>query len=358
MRRAIELAEKGRGTTRPNPLVGAVIVNDGQVVGEGFNRRVGGDHAEIVALKNARGSVRGATIYVSLEPCCHTGHTGPCCEALIEAGISRVVIPTIDPNPIVNGRGVRRLRKAGIRVDTGVLRHEAEKLNDMYFGRHKGGRPYVIVKVAQSLDGRIATSNGNSQWITQQEARVIGHRLRAEVDAVIVGGGTVRADNPALTVRHVKGQNPYRIVVTSSGDLPSSCKLVSENDDYRTILAAPVKTVERLSKVKRNRGVIFWSVKTSKSGLLDLTDLLVSASKFGIGTMLVEGGSQLAGSFLRSGLVDKYVAFVAPMILGEGIPAVSDLHPRKIDDGIRLVDVTTERVGADVMISGYIKYGN
>ncbi|MBD3258367.1 bifunctional diaminohydroxyphosphoribosylaminopyrimidine deaminase/5-amino-6-(5-phosphoribosylamino)uracil reductase RibD, partial [candidate division GN15 bacterium] len=174
MRRALDLAEKGRGTTRPNPLVGAVIVKDGHVIAEGYHRRAGSDHAEVVALKKAGRRARGATVYVTLEPCCHTGSTGPCCDALVEAEVARVVIPVLDPNPIVSGRGARRLRKAGIELTRGVLQQEARRQNDLYFGRHQLGRPYIILKSAQTLDGRIAASNGQSQWITGKQARTIG----------------------------------------------------------------------------------------------------------------------------------------------------------------------------------------
>jgi diaminohydroxyphosphoribosylaminopyrimidine deaminase/5-amino-6-(5-phosphoribosylamino)uracil reductase len=276
---------------------------------------------------------------------------------LIDAGVKRVVIPTLDPNPIVNGRGVRWLRKAGVEVTRGVLRQEAERANDIYFGRHINQRPYVILKSAQTLDGRIASVNGDSKWITSRQARTIGHRLRSEVDAVLVGSETVRKDNPSLTVRHFKGLSPYRIVVTASGRLPKNCRLISENNDSRTLIDDPAKVVERLAKKRRSGNLILWSVKTDRRGNVDIRDLARVAAEFGLHSLLIEGGGQLAASFLKNRLVDKHILFVAPRVLGSGVDAIGDLGLKKISESIALDSVRVRQVGPDLMITGYPRFG-
>ena len=227
MERALQLAEKARGRTSPNPMVGALLVKNGRVVGEGYHHAVGCDHAEIVAIKKAKKNSAGATLYVSLEPCCHIGKTRPCTEAIIRANIRKVVYAVKDPDPRVSGRGARTLKKAGLEVVGGILKKQARLLNEQFFGYHETGRPYVILKYAQSLDGRIATKSGDSKWITGPQARKFAHHLRADVDAVLVGSETVRQDDPALTVRHVPGTNPYRVIVTSSMKIPRQCRLIN-----------------------------------------------------------------------------------------------------------------------------------
>ncbi len=358
MRRALRLAERGRGKVAPNPMVGAVIVKHGEIVAEGYHHRVGQAHAEVVALGKAGRRAAGATMYVTLEPCCHTGRTGPCTEALIGAKIKRVVIPTIDPNPLVHGKGVRRLREAGIRVDIGPLRDEAQQLNDAYFGFHRNGRPFVTLKLAQTLDGRIAASNGDSKWVSGPAARRLVHRMRSETDAVLVGMGTVRADNPALTVRAVKGRNPYRVIVAGAGRFPAKCDLLDKNDDYRTVIAAEARLIGRLTKRANCHDVIFWEVKVTGNGLLDIRDLVRRAGEFGLQSLLVEGGESLATSFIKADLVDKYVVSVAPKILGQGIPSVGDLGRKKISEAIELKQTRIEQVGRDIVCSGYPRRRN
>lgn len=332
MARALELAAKARGKTAPNPMVGAVLVKGGQVIGEGYHRRAGDDHAEIVALKASGGGARNSTLYVTLEPCCHVGRTGPCADRIIAAGVKRVVVAMQDPDPRVRGRGARTLRAAGIDVTMGVLREQARQLNEEFVKFHTVGQPFVTLKIAQSLDGRVATRTGDSQWITSAEARAYGHRLRAESDGVVVGMGTVRADNPTLTVRLVKGRNPFRIVVASHLRFPLRCKLVSANDDHRTIIASSEEEIQRYSRRSRNHNLTYWSVLQTRDGLIDLTDLLSQASAFGLRSLLVEGGAKLATSFLKAGLVDKIVVMTAPKIIGDGIDAVGDLQVRKLAD--------------------------
>ena len=355
MARALSLAAKARGQTSPNPMVGAVLVKNGKVLGEGYHRRAGTDHAEIVALKAAGRRARGATLFVTLEPCCHTGRTGPCTEALIAAGIKCVYFATVDPNPHVAGRGARRLRAAGIEVHSGMLRDECRSLNADYFTFHTTGRPFVTLKIAQTLDGRVATRSGHSQWITGSAARTEGHRLRAAADAVLTGGETVRLDNPALTVRHVKGDNPYRLVLSASLDLPSNCRLLKSNADQKTVLVSTSRSIETFAKRKHRASLTYWSVKSAGRRKLDLNDVLVKAAGFGIQSILVEAGPTLATAFLKAGLVDQVVCMVAPTILGSGREAIGDLEARKITDALQLVQPTVMPLGNDVMISGYLK---
>jgi len=356
MTRALALAQHGRGWTSPNPMVGAVIVRNGRVVAEGCHRCRGCDHAEVAALRKAGRGARGATIYVNLEPCCHTGCTGPCTEALINAGIVRVVYASLDPNPIVNGKGDRRLRRAGIRVERGLLRKEAERLNEAYYAYHRNGRPFVTLKLAQTIDGRIATTTGDSRWISSPGSLKLAHQLRAENDAVMVGAGTVRADNPALTVRLVKGRNPYRVVVVGKGPFPVKCQLAKNNADSLTIIAAVQEVAEKLSRRARVNGLTFWEVKPERSGRPDPADLMKKAAAFGLQSILVEGGSALGTALLKARVVDKIMLVIAPKVIGEGTPSIGDLGIRQLDDAVQLESVTVRQVGPDIVVTGYPKY--
>lgn len=244
------------------------------------------------------------------------------------------------------------LRKHGIEVKSGVLKQEALAQNEAYFHYKTYHRPFVILKLAQSLDGRIATSVGDSKWITGEKARQEAHRLRSYVDAVVVGAGTVRKDDPSLTVRHVKGRDPFRVVVTSSGKLPAKAKLIAANGDHKTIIAAPKDMVTKLSKKHRDDGVTFWDVKRNSRGVV-IEDLVAKAGEFGIQSMLVEGGGELATAFLKSGLVDKVAVFVAPMIVGTGTDAVGDLNVKQIKNALKLERVEMTTIGKDMLITGY-----
>jgi len=356
MRRALALAEKGRGQTSPNPMVGAVIVKRGKIVSEGYHRCVGGDHAERVAIKKAGLKAKGATLYVSLEPCCHIGRTGPCTDAIIQAGIRKVVFSVRDPNPRVNGKGARILRSAGVTVETGLLKKEARLLNENYFGYHKNKRPFVILKTAQTLDGRIATVTGDSKWISGHESLKMVHQLRAEVDAVVIGMGTVRKDNPALTVRLVKGKNPYRIVMSQSLNFPRQCRLLDNNGDRKTIIATTPEAVERFSRTKRgSKGLIYWNLRIDSNGLLDPHDFITKATEFGFQSLLIEGGSSIATSFLKAGLVDKYIVVIAPLVLGSGVSAIGEMHTRNINDAVSFDCYSFQRSGTDNVFVGYPK---
>jgi diaminohydroxyphosphoribosylaminopyrimidine deaminase / 5-amino-6-(5-phosphoribosylamino)uracil reductase len=350
MRRALELAERGRGLTAPNPYVGAVIVRKGKVVGEGSHQKAGGRHAEIAALKQAGGRARGATMYVTLEPCCHTGRTGPCTDAIVAAGIVEVFYAMKDPNPLVNGKGAKAMRGDGLSVKTGPMRAEAEILNEIYLNRFKGKRPFVILKTAQTLDGRIACANGRSQWISGTQSLQLAHRLRAEVDAVVVGARAAEVDDPQLTVRHVKGGDPYRIVLSTNALLSPGLRLMVSNQDRKTIIATSRTNLPEA--LRNSRGLISWTVKRVGSQL-DLTDFLAQAWGFGINSILVEGGSRLATGFLSSGLVDKHVIIIAPLTLGTGIDAVGDLDSQDINEAITYKRQVFAPIGKDVMFSGY-----
>jgi diaminohydroxyphosphoribosylaminopyrimidine deaminase/5-amino-6-(5-phosphoribosylamino)uracil reductase len=336
-------------------MVGAVVVKGRRIVGEGYHRYAGADHAERVALKQAGAKASAATLYVNLEPCCHTGRTGPCTEAIIKAGIRKVVFSVKDPDRRVNGKGAAALRRAGVTVANGLLQAEAQRLNEVYIGYHRNQRPFVILKTAQTVDGRIATATGDSKWISSLPSRKLAHRLRAEVDAVVVGMGTVRKDDPALTVRLVQGKDPYRIIVSRSLRFPRRCRLLDENTDTRTIIATTAGSVRRFSRPRRAKsgGLIFWTVRKRRDGLLDLHDFLDKANDFGLRSLLVEGGSRLATSFLSEGLVDKYVAFVAPKIVGEGIVAVGQLQVRTLPEAVSLRRFSVEQSGPDFVFTGY-----
>lgn len=356
MARALYLAARACGQTAPNPMVGAVLVKNGRIVAEGYHRKAGTDHAEVVALKKAGARAAGCTAYVSLEPCCHTGCTGPCTEALIEAGVKRVVYAVNDPNPIVGGKGGRRLRRAGLEVRSGVMKAEAEELNEAYFGFYRLGRPFVTLKMAQTLDGRIATLTGQSQWISGSDTLKLAHQLRNDNDGILVGAGTLRHDDPSLTTRLVTGRHPYRIVLAGSGRLPSDSKLFKNNSDARTVVASTAEQVERLARRHGLRGLTFWEIRKDRQGRPQIADLLKKAGDFGIHTLLVEGGAQVATAFLQARLVDKIILVVAPMLIGHGRDTVGELGIRRLERAIRLDRVSVHRVGKDAVVIGYPKY--
>lgn len=354
MRRAIELAQQGRGLTSPNPMVGAVIVRNGKIVSEGYHSGPGKLHAEIEALNNLPAKSAATTLYINLEPCCHLGRTGPCTEQIIKSKINEVVVALEDPNPMVKGGGIAALKQAGIKVSTGLLKEDAELLNDAYLGYHRNQRPFVILKLAQSLDGRIATATGDSQWISSESSRTIVHRLRSEVDAVLVGRGTLRKDNPRLTVREVKGKNPYRIVVTSSGELPATSKILLENTDQRTIIATTAEGAAKIERSKTAGNPIIWTIAHNhdKTGV-DLKALMQQAYDFGLQSVMVEGGSALATSFVNERLVDKMILFIAPIIVGEGVNSMSELNIKTISDAVEFERSSFIDAGDDLCFVGY-----
>ena len=352
MRRALDLSNKALGISNPNPPVGAVIVKHGTVVGEGFTGAPGTFHAEKEALKVAGNYARGASLHVTLEPCSHSGRTSPCVDSIIEAGISEVHASIIDPDSRVNGRGVEKLRAAGIKVYMGELADDSSKRMQAHIKLMKTGLPFVTVKFAASLDGKIATSSGESQWITGAEARDIVHSMRGETDSIMVGIGTVLADNPRLTARGeyspVTGRQPVRVVVDSNCRTPLNSALLFEPG--QTVIASNKSgsTCDMPSSVTVERF-------PGSDGRVDLSGLLRYLGKIPISSVLVEGGSRLTGALFDEGLVDRVVAFLSPSIIGgmNSPSAVSGEGASIISDVIRLSDVEVTNVGDDLLVSGY-----
>lgn len=347
MRRAITLAARGLGSTSPNPVVGCVILDAaGQPAGEGFHRRAGGPHAEIHALREAGGKARGGTAYVTLEPCNHTGRTGPCAQALVAAGVERVVYAVGDPNPQATG-GADTLRGAGIQVEQGLLAEEAEAGNAAWLTSVRLGRPYVLWKYAATLDGRIAAADATSRWITSAESRADVHRLRAEADAVVVGSGTARTDDPHLAVRGIEGAGqPLRVVVDTGATAVQPGSRVLDGTAPTLIAVAgdadtahlPQDTVLRLPRAAAGPG-------------LDIPSLLAALHDRGVRSVLLEGGPVLAGSFVAAGAVDRVVGYLAPVLLGAGPAALADAGISTISQALRLDVTETVRIGPDLRIT-------
>jgi diaminohydroxyphosphoribosylaminopyrimidine deaminase / 5-amino-6-(5-phosphoribosylamino)uracil reductase len=336
MHRAVRLAARGLASTRPNPVVGAVVLDPmGAVVGEGWHLRPGGDHAEVRALTDAGERARGATVVVTLEPCNHTGRTGPCARALIDAGVRRVVVAVDDPTEEARG-GTATLRAAGVDVETGVLTAAAEAGNVRWLTAVRRGRPWLVWKVAATLDGRVAAPDGTSRWISSPESRADTHALRATCDVIIAGSGTVLADDPALTVRDADDRpvpdQPLRVVVDTHGRTPATARV--RDDAAETWIATAAE------------------IGANADGCVDLTALLHELHRRGHVVALLEGGPRLAGSFLREGLVDEFVAYLAPTVLGSGRAAVDGTGVATLADALALDILDVRRVGPDVRISG------
>jgi len=355
MSRALELAARGAGQVSPGPLVGCVIADrNGEVVGEGFYVYDGVKHAETRALEEARERARGATAYVTLEPHAHTGRTPPCTEALISAGVARVVAPHEDPNPLVSGRGFKRLREAGVEVTVGVLAREAARLNEKYIHALGTGRPFLHLKLAVSLDGRIATRTGHARWISSVESRARAHLLRHEYDAILVGSGTATTDDPLLTDRSgLARRRPLLRVV-----LDEHLRLNPESNLARTAREAPLLVFTSVDadaqKVAalEGRGV---EVLRAASGGRDLASVLEELSRRDVQGLLVEGGASMAGAFLRAGLVNKASFFIAPIILGgDALGAIGGAGALNVGDAARLQDIEVARRGQDVEVTGYL----
>jgi diaminohydroxyphosphoribosylaminopyrimidine deaminase / 5-amino-6-(5-phosphoribosylamino)uracil reductase len=349
MRLALHEAEKGLGRTSPNPAVGAVLVKGGRVVARGHHAHAGGPHAEVVALRAAGARARGADLYTTLEPCDHFGRTPPCSVAVVEAGVRRVFVGSRDPNPLVNGRGVARLRRGGVTVVSGVLRDACDALNAHWFRFITEGRPYVTLKAAITLDGKLATRTGDARWVSGPEAREWVHRLRDRVDAVLVGSGTALADDPLLTTRLPRGgRDPIRVVLDSDLDLPARLRLFHpEGTTAPTLVAHASRKARRFGD-----GVELLACRAGPAGV-DLRDLLAKLAARGVTHILVEGGAAVHASFLAAGLVDRVAVFVAPKLVGaDGISWVGGPGPVRMADALALEDVRVERVGVDVLVTG------
>ncbi|MBI2659392.1 bifunctional diaminohydroxyphosphoribosylaminopyrimidine deaminase/5-amino-6-(5-phosphoribosylamino)uracil reductase RibD [Candidatus Woesearchaeota archaeon] len=346
---AIRLAEKGKGLTSPNPLVGCIVVKRGRIVGKGFHKKAGTEHAEVLALNDAGKKAINSTLYVNIEPCSHWGRTPPCTERIVEAGVREVIIGMKDPNPLVDG--FRELKFRGLKTKIGILEKEAKKLNEVFIKYMRTKRPFVILKVAMSVDGKIATSTGDSKYITSREARAYVHQLRSEVDAVMIGLNTLLRDNPELTPRLVKGKDPMKIVVDSGLKIPKSCNLMKE--PAKLIIATTGKAPKSRIKKLQQKGINVIVTK-SKNGMVEMQDLMKQLGKHEIASVMVEGGSQLNSSAIKEGIVDRVLIFTAPKIIGNGIGAIGSLGIKKIEKAISLKNPVCRRIGKDMLVEGYL----
>ncbi|MGD0651755.1 MAG: bifunctional diaminohydroxyphosphoribosylaminopyrimidine deaminase/5-amino-6-(5-phosphoribosylamino)uracil reductase RibD [Verrucomicrobiia bacterium] len=369
MRRALALARRGVGKTSPNPAVGAVLVRGGKIIGEGWHKCAGAPHAEVEAIRQAKGEGRkakggnekihgrdaratGSTLYVTLEPCCTWGRTPPCTDAIIAAGVKRVVVAARDPNPMHNGRGLRMLRRAGIRVETGLLEDEATRMNESFNKWITTGMPFVIAKAAMSLDGKIATRTGDSKWITSEAARREAHRLRAGADAIMVGANTVIRDNPQLTVRHgVRGKQPLRVVVDARGRTPTNARLFHDVHRNRTIVVTTKLSSSRWRRYLVLRGIDV-VVVPQKGRRVDLRAALRALGKRDVTSVLVEGGGELLGSMFDARLVDRVALFLAPIVIGgrEAVSAVGGKGAAKVKRAVRLRDCRWRSIGGNEIL--------
>ena len=352
MKRALTLAKKGLGKTSPNPAVGCVIVKNGTIVGEGWHKRAGGHHAEVHALEMAGVLSQGADAYVTLEPCSHTGKTPPCCDALIRAGVKRVVAGMSDPNPQVNGGGLRALQQAGIETLCGILEDECCSINRPFLKSIKSRHPYVTYKCAMTLDGKIASVTGDSRWISGEVSRKVVHRMRANSDAIMVGVDTIIADNPQLTVRHVKGRDPLRIIVDSRLRTPESVAVLSGTLAQGTMIATTETNPKVHARYLKSGARIL--VCNSVDGKVDLHDLWNKLGDLGIHTLLLEGGSRLAGEALKQGLIDQCSFFYAPKVIGsDGFSSFAITGVTDMSHAIKFSDLSMKRIGADIMVTAY-----
>jgi diaminohydroxyphosphoribosylaminopyrimidine deaminase/5-amino-6-(5-phosphoribosylamino)uracil reductase len=356
MKQALRLARKGLGKTSPNPMVGALIVKDERIIGQGYHHYYGGKHAEINAIENARENIAGATMYVTLEPCCHYGKTPPCVDAIIRSQIGKVVIGTLDPYPEMRGKSLEILKRHGIEIKVGVLEEECRALNEAYLKYMTTGVPLVTVKFAQTLDGRIATSTGNSQWLSSPASRRFAHKLRSLNDAVMVGVGTVLADNPQLTVRLIRGRNPTRIILDSRLRILLDAKVLMNQESAPTIMATTSSAdVERLSAL-RQMGTEVLVAREDEQGEVELSHLLEMLGQRGISSVLVEGGAETITSLLRLDLVDRLVVIMAPRIMGRGIEAVGELNITDVSQTMKLSFGKIYRRGEDLIIEARVNH--
>ena len=374
MRRAIELAKKGGGYVHPNPLVGCVVVKDGEIIAEGYHEKYGEFHAERNALLRCQSEIKCASLYVTLEPCCHYGKTPPCTEIIIEKGIKKVFVGILDPNPLVAGKGVKILQDAGIEVEVGLCEDEIRELNKVFLKYISTKRPYVIMKTAMTLDGKIAAFTGDSRWVTNEESRKMVHQLRSEMAAVIVGIGTVLADDPMLNVRLAGNPHqPIRIVVDSNIRIPIDSQLVNTAREYRTIVACCHfdRSVAERSEVEKSlindneqkgfldklemTGVELLECQSNKNHV-NINDLMSKLGAMGIDSLLLEGGGTLNAAFLEAGCVDEVWAFIAPKIIGgEGAKTpVSGNGIEKMSNAIQLQNIDIQNINGDILIKGKI----
>ncbi len=372
MKRTLKLALKAEGLTSPNPLVGAVIVKNGEVIAEDFHKKPGTPHAEALAIEKAGDKARGSTLFVNLEPCCHTEkRTPPCTKAIINAGIKEVVIAMKDPNPMVSGKGIMELQKAGIIVKFGILEEEAKRLNEFYVKYITTGKPFVILKTAMTLDGKIATPQGESRWITGEKSRKLVHQLRSKVDAVMTAIGTVKTDDPLLTTRLTKGKNPMRIIIDPELDIPLNSKILQTPPETMIVTKESSKLVldnfnidnkmlDKISKAEKKKILLDRNIQLIeyKGEKIDLDMLMEIIGKMGVTSLLIEGGSSLNAYALEDNIVDKVMFFIAPIIIGgkESFPAVGGQRFKKLSEAYKIKNTKVRRIGEDFLITGYLDY--
>ena len=351
IKRTLRLAVRAQGRTSPNPLVGAVLVKNGRILSEDFHRKAGAPHAEALVIAKAGGKISGSTLYINLEPCCHTEkRTPPCTKAIIRAGIKKVIIAMKDPNPQVSGMGIAELQRAGIDVRTGLLEDRAQRLNEAYIKYITTGKPFVTLKSAMTLDGKIATPEGESKWITGEKARKQVHRLRSSVDAVLTAIGTVKADNPHLTARFRGSKNPVRIVIDPNLEIPLHANILKVPPETIIVTRSIGDKADHLEKA----GIKIIRFKEK----LDLPWLMERLGKLQITSVLIEGGSSLNAHALEDGIVDKVMLFIAPKIIGgkDSYPAVGGKTFRRLEEAYRLKDISIRKTGDDFLIEGYVQY--
>lgn len=362
MRRALKLAELGEGAVSPNPMVGAVVVKDGEIVGEGYHKKYGGAHAEVFALEQAGEAASGADVYVTLEPCSHYGKTPPCALKLIKSGVKRVVVALSDPNPEVAGKGIKMLREAGIKVELGLFKEEAEKLNEVFLKYIQSEYPFIYLKKAQTLDGYIATSSGDSKWITNKKAREVGHRLRHKADAIMVGIGTVLADNPSLTARleEEESLDPIRVILDPFLDIPLDARVINQESDAETLIICSDKFPEQNSaaisakkeKLLKMKDVELLSLELKENDYFEIKEVLKKLREKEISSVLVEGGAKLSHTFLKEGLIDKYYYFIAPKIYGgsDGIASFCGKGPDLMADSVELKIIEQKKLDDNILL--------
>jgi len=351
MLRALELARKGK--TTPNPMVGAVLVKNNRIIAEGFHSRAGGPHAEVVALKKAGSKARGADLYVNLEPCCHMGRTPPCTDAIIQSGVSRVFAGMKDPNKLVQGKGIRILKAAGIKVSVGMMKTDCEKLNEVFVKVMKTGMPFVTVKTAMSLDGKIATRGGDSQWISGVESRDFVHELRNQNDAILVGTNTILKDNPQLTCRLKKkrGRHPARIILDRRNRIPLTAKVFANSKTQQVIYVSGPNLSTKREKLLTAKNIEILKVKMLKSGF-GLKQLMKLLAQKDLNSILIEGGGEINSSAFAAGIVDRIFAFISPILVG-GQQAPSPIGGKgvaKITQAMRLKNMKVIQIGEDLMV--------
>lgn len=356
MNLALDLAKQGKGRVNPNPMVGAVIVKDNKIIGQGYHEKCGENHAEINALNNTHENLEGATMYVTLEPCSHYGKTPPCVDKIIESKISKVVIASLDPNPLVSGIGVKKLKDAGIKVKVGVLDVENKKLNEVFMKYIVSKKPFVVMKSAMSLDGKIATASGESKWISGEDSREEVHKLRHELMGILVGVDTIIKDNPQLTCRLENRKNPIRIVVDSTLRIPINSNVVTQIDEARTIIVTTENACkEKINKLKSNGvEVIIASINDNR---VDLNNMMEKLGELKIDSILLEGGSSLNFSALQQNIVDKIQIYIAPKLIG-GTNSKTPVGGSGIDllqDAFKVKDITLKTIGEDILVEGYLK---